>query len=206
MLHCKKTVYIQWVGSSVVALFAGMFFVFFISHVFPFGEARISHFSFSVAGLIQFVCLQRFFSIDHALSHGQFRLCETRFATVMTTGYCALLILPILLLSGISPEFDVSVCLYLLDCGMLLWFGYLFLLIPADSLVAFDRRLSTIMCFASLTIGHYGFVIFLPVYFFFRKETSFCIKMIVLFETLFFAVFFSALISACSVPVLVHDL
>jgi len=182
-------VYWQWIGSSGMSLLAVFGLALVVFRGLPDGAILL----FPIAGLIQFAYLKCRFAKDYVFPE-IFKVCEIRFLIAMVAFYLTMLVVPALLLLNIVPKDNGKMWSFITHGFMLLWFTYLFLLLPADALVTFPQKEKDAMCFFALVIGHYGFAICLPVYFIYRKKTNTFTKWFVCLATLLFVILLPILI------------
>jgi hypothetical protein len=193
-----NTLYYQWIASSVASLFIGTFFVFSVLYFFNLDFSYASFIPFIVAGLIQLAWLRCFSKKVNVVPQDMFRIRETKFVIAMTIWYLLMLLGPVLLFFDIAPKTEASLDLvlnYYCWALMLLWFAYIYLLLPADALTASKSREGLANCSLFLLVGHYGFCIVLPVYFCFREKTKMITKILVVSETIIFGVLLGILIA-----------
>jgi hypothetical protein len=185
-----KTLYYQWIGSSAVSLLIGILLVLSVFYFFNLDFSYVGFIPFIVAGLIQLAWLRYFSNKGTVFPQNVFRIRETRFVIAMTMWYLVMLLVPALPFFDVIPKTEANLDLFLDCCGflMFLWFVYLFFLLPADALTASKPREGRGNCSLFLLVGHYGFCIVLPIYFFFRENTKVSTKILVVSEMIIFAV------------------
>jgi len=184
------TLYYQWIASSVASLLIGIFLVVSVFYFFNLDFSYVGFIPFIIAGLIQLAWLRYFSKKGSVFPHDMFRIRETKFVVAMTVWYLMMVLGPALLFFDVIPKTEANLELFL-NCSMfllLLWFAYIFFLLPADALTASKPREGWGNCLLCLLVGHYGFCIVLPIYFCFREKTKISTRVLVVSETIIFAV------------------
>ena len=193
-----NTLYYQWIASSAVSLLIGILLVVSIFYFLNLDFSYVGFIPLIVAGLIQLPWLKYFVKQDNVFPKNMFRIRETRFVITMAIWYLMIALGPALLFFDVIPktEANLDFCLnYYSLFLMFLWMAYIFFLLPADALTASKQRERLGNCSLFLLVGHYGFCIVLPVYFCFREHTKISTKILVVSETVIFAVLLGILLA-----------